>query len=193
MDETACSRGQLLGKTCKDYDCCYDYINMSLSNEWEPICRNDSSGVLFSLQEEYYGILRIECLINALGMPDDQRAAAVDACAAKDRASYAAQLPNIAECTDLSFWPQHADYSECNEASTQHPSMDEDISGTDAYRVKYYGPLEGQARFYQTCSSQCCYQLPDPPAPACPDVCDCAKSTSAGLLQEKAEVAALTV
>eukprot|EP00930_Biecheleria_cincta_P065561 TRINITY_DN513_c0_g1_i1.p1 TRINITY_DN513_c0_g1~~TRINITY_DN513_c0_g1_i1.p1 ORF type:complete len:242 (-),score=25.77 TRINITY_DN513_c0_g1_i1:99-824(-) len=193
MDETACSQGRQQVKACKNYDCCYDYVNMSLYQEWEPICRNDASGILVNLREQYYGVLRIECLIDALGRPDSQRAAAVNACAARNRDSYAAQLPVIPECTNSSFWPRHRDYTECKDPGTLDPTRDEDVSGTDAYRAKYYYPLVAQSRYYQTCTSQCCYQLPDPPAPTCPDVCACGKSVSPSLLEEGAKLAAVTV
>lgn len=191
MDDTACSQGRQQVKACKDYDCCYDYVNMSLSEEWEPICRNDASGIYLNLREQYYGVLRIECLIDALGRNDSERQAAIDVCKAKDRNSYAAQLPVIPECTNSSFWPQHRDYSECKEAGTLDPTTDEDVSGTDAYRAKYYYPLT--PRYYQTCTSQCCYQLPDPPFPTCQDACHCDKSVSTALLEEGAKLAAVTV
>lgn len=191
MDETACSQGRQQVKTCKDYDCCYDYVNMSLYQEWEPICRNDNTSIHFKYREQYYGVLRIECLIDALGKPDSQRLAAVNNCTARNRSFYLPDLPVIPECTNSSFWPQHRQYSECKEPGTLDPTTDADVSGTDAYRAKYYYPLT--PRYYQTCTSQCCYQLPDPPAPTCPDACACGKSMSPALLEEGAQLAAVTV
>lgn len=171
LDNQSCAQGQMQIQACKDYDCCYDYVNASLYAEWEPICR--SGGILENLRTEYYGVLRIECLINALGLSDAERSTAIDSCKAAGVSAYESQLPTIAECASLSWWPAHMNYPQCNEAGTLNPTVDAEISGTFAYMGKYYGELA----YYHSCTSSCCYNLPDPPSPTCPDVCSCGKST----------------
>jgi len=183
LDNESCEQGKIQIEACKDYDCCYDYVNTSLYVEWDPICR--SNGILENLQTEFYGVLRIECLINALKQPDANRSNGIAVCQAATMSTYGGQLPTIAECSSLSWWPQHMNYAQCNEAGTLNPTANGDMSGTLPYLTNYYGALS----YYATCTSSCCYNLPDPPAPTCNDVCACGKAvpregTVVALVQE---------
>jgi len=173
----SCEQGKIQIEACKAYDCCYDYNNATLFQEWDPICR--SGVILEGLRTEYLWVLRIDCLINALKQNDSSRPTAINACQAATESSYESERSNvtIAECSWT--WPQKVIYAQCSEVGTLNPTSNGDMSGTLSYMTSYYGALS----YFETCTSTCCYNLPDPPAPTCPDACPC-DIPAAALVQE---------
>jgi len=170
LDNVSCEQGKIQIEACKEYDCCFAYANESLYQDWDHVCRTD--GILDNLRSEYLLVLHIDCLIKALKQPDSDRPGAINTCTqrASSPSNYQTELSNvtIAECSWT--WPQKVNYAQCAEAGTLNPTNNGDMSGTLPYVTSYYGALS----YYQTCTSTCCYNLPDPPAPTCPNACPCA-------------------
>jgi len=64
MDAKACWQTKKTIDTCKLYDICYQEKNITFYETKEGICGPD--GQLEQLKIEYYGVLRIECILKAL-------------------------------------------------------------------------------------------------------------------------------
>eukprot|EP00931_Biecheleriopsis_adriatica_P114040 TRINITY_DN8942_c0_g1_i3.p1 TRINITY_DN8942_c0_g1~~TRINITY_DN8942_c0_g1_i3.p1 ORF type:complete len:523 (-),score=73.80 TRINITY_DN8942_c0_g1_i3:193-1611(-) len=156
LDDKACTYGKNKSSACTVYNFCYTSANQSMNSAYGEVC--GSQGLLDQLKTQYYGVLRIECILDAISQnTTGQRSAAVTSCQSKTIADYNLSVIYIAACSDmLSAWPTDAakDNADCIAASNF--SSDADVSGSMPYADKYYVNIANP----QTCVSECCTALP---------------------------------
>jgi len=164
MDGLACDQGKKQIRTCEEYEICFNSTWNQAFDVQQLLCQS----YLSDASAEYYAILRIECLIKALGASDDQKRYQINQCIGKDLVDYESegmlwmfQEVNITYCAGNWTPPVHYGLpnAECNIG--KKPDIDENISGTQAYIDKWYAPLG----YPQECSSVCCKECEDPPTP----------------------------
>eukprot|EP00933_Yihiella_yeosuensis_P044781 TRINITY_DN40052_c0_g1_i1.p1 TRINITY_DN40052_c0_g1~~TRINITY_DN40052_c0_g1_i1.p1 ORF type:complete len:534 (+),score=81.84 TRINITY_DN40052_c0_g1_i1:83-1684(+) len=155
MDSQACQATQQSIASCTEYDCCFNRTRASLNEKRKNIC--DKGGDVTVLQHEWYGVLRVECLLTALKLPSEvMKKAAVDVCTRKTVKDYDLSIIAVKACEFGEAKYEAATHPHCKGA--MNLTNYENISGTPAYRAKYY---EGLSRS-KPCISQCCVSPPLP-------------------------------
>jgi hypothetical protein len=125
-----------------------------------------------ALRYEYYGVLRIECFLNALSAPDGPSNGLLDnpkhnnisTCMRKTIADYEEELKvlQVPACNNLKIrWPTNQAQAEPHCTQAMNVTGDVNISGTLAYVNYWYRRIQ----YPQTCNSTCCNLLPNPYVP----------------------------
>jgi hypothetical protein len=155
MDTIACNQTIQRVEQCGLYTTCVDsgdhWTNDSVYSE---IC-GSPNGHRYGLVNEYYGILRIECVMNALYYNTSAEInASIMACRSVGASYYSSTLMsvNITECDNPSI-PGNTSEN-CSELVNM--SSYPNVSGTAAYESYYYEHLHNPA----PCLSSCCTSLP---------------------------------
>jgi hypothetical protein len=175
MDKVSCASTQYQIDACSQYDSCFLSSNRSFATAYSSIC--GAGGELDSLKQEFYGVLRIQCILDALTQNDgpsngvlaSPKHDAISACIRKTMDSYQSELSqfNIPECTTLSSpWPSSLASQAPGCLAAGNVQFNVNCSGTQAYAARYYNGIT----YPQTCTSQCCYNLPRPYAGTAPAV-----------------------
>lgn len=153
LDHTACNQTNQRVSACSTFPPCYTAANSSYNLTFERIC-SYPNGDKYGVQNEYYGLLRMECVLDALFRNPDTPTilAAVGICVNKTIEDYNLSAVAIDEC-DLP-WPACDLPSDCE--PVVNVSSYRDVSGTVAYQSYYYENLRCPA----PCLSSCCASLP---------------------------------
>lgn len=152
MDAEACQGTKGLIESCNNYTNCYKFANTSLNFSYT--C--GPNGDLEILKNQYYAVLRIECLVYALNTTNGSAymAAQIETCRLKTIADYDLSMFRIPEC-DLGHPLYMAGYNpSC--LAVSNVSNFENCSGTAAYAQKYYSSIH----YHKPCTQECCRQLP---------------------------------
>jgi len=140
---------------CEDYEICFNSTWNQAFDVQQLLCEKYLSDATL----EYYAVLRIECLIKALGARDDLKRYEINQCIQKDLKDYVSegslwmfQEVNTTYCTGN--WTPPVQYglpnAECDLAKIPH--NDTNISGTEGYIEKWYAGIVSP----QECISECC-------------------------------------
>lgn len=153
LDMTACEASQLASKTCNDYKLCYTEANTSLSAAFKTVCA--PGGDLSIIKNEYYGVMRIECLVNALkAEPSDVRNQ-INICINKTIADYDMSLFKIDGCD--SGWPEYMASQNEMCMTMMSVATHQNVSGTMAYQQKWYRDIPNR----KMCTAACCLSRPE--------------------------------
>eukprot|EP00933_Yihiella_yeosuensis_P074814 TRINITY_DN8386_c2_g3_i1.p1 TRINITY_DN8386_c2_g3~~TRINITY_DN8386_c2_g3_i1.p1 ORF type:complete len:637 (-),score=118.13 TRINITY_DN8386_c2_g3_i1:113-2023(-) len=152
LDHRSCEAGQLASKTCDDYKKCYIEANVSLAAAFNTVCA--PGGDLSIIKNEYYGVLRIECLVNALKAQPSVVREEINTCTRKKITDYDLTLFTIEGCD--AGWPEYmaGQNDMCN--SMRNVAAHVNISGTRAYEQHWYRNVPNRIM----CKSACCLSRP---------------------------------
>jgi len=117
---------------------------------WSDVCNNQ----LESLKNQWYGVLRMECLVAVLNSTDQIRAAAIDACKALGRTHYDQAIDEaiwLPGCSNYTKEPHIASTDPFCE-TLKEPYSNMNMSGVEVYEDYWYsGFIPGN------CVSDCCF------------------------------------
>eukprot|EP00930_Biecheleria_cincta_P024552 TRINITY_DN1755_c0_g1_i4.p1 TRINITY_DN1755_c0_g1~~TRINITY_DN1755_c0_g1_i4.p1 ORF type:complete len:574 (+),score=75.31 TRINITY_DN1755_c0_g1_i4:78-1799(+) len=162
MDHVACNQTNGRINACRPFASCYGMANSTFNATWQRIC-SYPNGDKYGVRNEYYGLLRMECVLKALfsnfGTPAIM--AAVKVCVNKTIEDYESNLTVVAitECDHT--WPGCSVPAGCE--PVLNVSSYRDSSGTAEYRGYYYKNLQCPA----PCLSSCCVAQPNGVTGAC--------------------------
>jgi hypothetical protein len=125
-----------------------------------------------ALRQEYYGVLRIECFLDALTAPDgpseglleNPKHRNISACITKTISDYEEDLKvlKVPACENLhAAWPTNEARDDPHCIQAMNVTGDVNISGTLPYVNYWYRNIT----YPQTCNSTCCNLLPNPYVP----------------------------
>lgn len=142
-----------MSKACWDYNTCYAAEDERLYKTWQDVCNRQ----LPSLQEQFYNVLRLECLVHALITKDSERQTAIDNCKSKGRLQYEASIlanMSIPQCAayDSSVRPVHVAASDPYCEAAKEPFSSMNMSGVEVYEDYWYSGFEAG-----NCISDCCF------------------------------------
>eukprot|EP00930_Biecheleria_cincta_P054268 TRINITY_DN4025_c3_g1_i1.p1 TRINITY_DN4025_c3_g1~~TRINITY_DN4025_c3_g1_i1.p1 ORF type:complete len:221 (+),score=29.58 TRINITY_DN4025_c3_g1_i1:2-664(+) len=150
IDEAACRQSRQVSKSCWDYNRCYDDKNETLYRNWQDICNRQ----LEELRLQWYGVMRVECLVYALNTSDSLRPAAIDRCRNSRREDYDFAILSsiwLKECEAYS-WPEHVAATDPMCEGAKDPYTNVHMSGVEVYEDYWYsGFTPGN------CVSDCCF------------------------------------
>ena len=154
MDSLACNQSIERVIQCNIYTTCIQTDHVANSSTVSALC-GYPNGHRYGITNEMYGLLRIECVMNALYYNTSaQINASIAACRSQGSSDYwsVVGLVDIIECDDNSTTTQ--DNTTCTGVS--NISTYPNVSGTPAYESYYYEHLRNPA----PCLSSCCTSLP---------------------------------
>eukprot|EP00933_Yihiella_yeosuensis_P062578 TRINITY_DN65573_c0_g1_i1.p1 TRINITY_DN65573_c0_g1~~TRINITY_DN65573_c0_g1_i1.p1 ORF type:complete len:824 (+),score=150.42 TRINITY_DN65573_c0_g1_i1:47-2518(+) len=142
MDQDACTQAQERRTACREYARCQGQsaTHGAWIQEHKKTC--GAGGLRDTLQRQYMGLIRSDCMLSALQTDDPTIHMA--ACHKQSRADTDLSFLDFHECQV----PPHRKPDQCQVAGTCY---DEDMSGTAAYEFKYY-----QGFRPTPCISSCC-------------------------------------
>eukprot|EP00933_Yihiella_yeosuensis_P017259 TRINITY_DN14464_c0_g2_i1.p1 TRINITY_DN14464_c0_g2~~TRINITY_DN14464_c0_g2_i1.p1 ORF type:complete len:846 (+),score=187.21 TRINITY_DN14464_c0_g2_i1:80-2617(+) len=171
LDKAGCDQGKMQIQACEKYDTCFESANSSLQTAYTDVCVRGSTGDLAALKSEYYAVVRMECILDALEQPEEKRRSAwknpqhsaIEDCQKKQMSQYDMKMFVFEECTELSgrVWPDNGGVRDPRCIEALNPAHDPNIAGTQKYADKWYARIS----FPQTCTASCCYTLPNPYVP----------------------------
>mmetsp|Transcript_34710 Transcript_34710/g.63049 ORF Transcript_34710/g.63049 Transcript_34710/m.63049 type:complete len:462 (+) Transcript_34710:73-1458(+) len=144
LDRAACKQASMRLAACEAYKTCYASANATLQASWEDSCL--PQGLLAALRHQYYGVLRIECLVHAISGH-----VSIDQCKKRSIHDYDLKMFDLADCR--AGWIQDESSSEPDCKVAASAATDRNTPGTQAYKNFYYAPLKGNAF---ACVAECC-------------------------------------
>jgi len=157
MDQLACRQGKCQIEACEEYELCFNSTWNQAFDVQQLLCEK----YLSDATAEYYAVLRIECLIKALGASNDRKRSEINRCISKDLVDYEAegslwmfQEVNITYCTGNWTPPVHYGLPNAECEIAKNTSIDVNMSGTQPYIAKWYAGIQ----YPQDCISECCVE-----------------------------------
>jgi len=153
MDRVACNQTIQRVNQCGIYTTCNTSVNVANQTVWWDIC-GQPDGHRWGLRNEMYGLLRIECVMNALYYNTSaQINASIMECRSIGQDYYWSQIEpvDIVECDTNS-----STFSNSTCTGLVNISSYPNVSGTAAYESYYYEHFHNPA----PCLSSCCTSLP---------------------------------
>lgn len=159
LDRTACDVTLQYLSACNTYNACYLQAATAYNNTWYQVCPDQAN--LGYLREEYYAILRINCLVTAIQTASSTSvslATSLQVCNAKtmDSPDYAAalQIFNIDACHN--GWPVETASSNYYCKNLMNLQTYATCAGSPMYAGTYYSNLAYPA----VCTASCCVNPP---------------------------------
>jgi len=160
MEEVACNHTERSIQVCDSFSSCYEKQSTSWRSMHSKTCVGPNS-TQETLKYELYIVLKIECLANALNLPDSTRDAGIQACAARNTSSFNLDAANIANCSQAEVPWQTDEYLPC--VDMQDVANYTYCSGTSAFEAEYYKYVrQTQIINPRDCESECCIKPPTP-------------------------------
>jgi len=173
MDRLACDQGKKQILACEEYEICFNTTWNQAFDVQQLLCES----YLSDATAEYYAVLRIECLIKALGARDDLKRYQINQCIEKNLKDYESegtlwmfQEVNITYCSGNWTPPVHYGLPNLQCDIAKNPREDENISGTQAYIDTWYEgntytgqTLSRRIQKPQDCVSECCTECINSP------------------------------
>eukprot|EP00933_Yihiella_yeosuensis_P020994 TRINITY_DN16725_c1_g1_i2.p1 TRINITY_DN16725_c1_g1~~TRINITY_DN16725_c1_g1_i2.p1 ORF type:complete len:507 (+),score=83.47 TRINITY_DN16725_c1_g1_i2:150-1670(+) len=155
LDRLSCEGSRTLVGGCSNYKDCYSAANKTYNLSWSTVC--GPNGQVHILKHEYYSLMRIECLLKALGNKELSPSEGVRQCSEKTIRDYDLGMFDLKVCN--TGWPD--DLSMTNQYCLKYSrgfAAWEDCSGSRAYEEKYYTNIPSP----KACTSSCCTIPLDP-------------------------------